>query len=137
MRFSIIIATLNNEDTIEKTISSLKVQKFKDYEIIIVDGGSKDKTLGIISNQDLKNIRVIKQINQGIYDAFNLGIDNSRGDIIIFLNADDFFSNENALYLIHQAFLDNSKFQAVISNVKIVNKKQKVIYVYNYIYLRR
>ena len=77
MRFSIIIATLNNEQTIEKTILSLKVQKFKDYEIIFVDGGSKDRTLKKINNHYLKNIRIIKQINKGIYNAFNLGVDNS------------------------------------------------------------
>ena len=130
MRFSIIIATLNNEQTIDKTILSLKIQKFKDYEIIFVDGGSKDKTLKIIADHDLKNAKVINQINEGIYNAFNLGIDNSEGEIIIFLNADDFFSNENVLNLINQTFLDNSKFQVVISNVKIINKEQKVIRIY-------
>lgn len=127
MRFSIIIATLNNEQTIEKTILSLKVQKFKDYEIIFVDGGSKDRTLKKINNHYLKNIRIIKQINKGIYNAFNLGVDNSKGEIIIFLNADDFFSDENVLNLINQTFLDNNKHQVVISNVKIINKEQKVI----------
>ena len=127
MRFSIIIATLNNEQTIEKTILSLKVQKFKDYEIIFVDGDSKDRTLKKINNHNLKNIRIIKQINKGIYNAFNLGVDNSKGEIIIFLNADDFFSNENVLNLINQTFLDNNKHQVVISNVKIINKEQKVI----------
>ena len=127
MKFSIIIATLNNEQTIEKTILSLKVQKFKDFEIIFVDGGSKDRTLKIITDHHLKNIRVINQVHRGIYNAFNLGVDASKGEIIVFLNADDFFSNENVLNLINQTFLDNSKYQVVISNVKIINKEKKVI----------
>jgi glycosyltransferase involved in cell wall biosynthesis len=127
LKFSIIIATLNNEQTIEKTILSLKVQKFKDFEIIFVDGGSKDRTLKIIADHHLKNIRVINQVHRGVYNAFNLGVDASKGEIIVFLNADDFFSNENVLNLINQTFLDNSKYQVVISNVKIINKEKKVI----------
>lgn len=127
MRFSIIIATLNNEKTIEKNILSLKCQKFKDYEVIFVDGGSKDSTIKKINYHNLKNVKIINQINQGIYNAFNLGIDNSKGEIIIFLNADDFFSNENALNLINQTFLNNTKHQVILSNVKIINKEQKVI----------
>ena len=86
MKFSIIIATLNNEQTIEKTILSLKVQKFKDFEIIFVDGGSKDRTLKIIADHHLKNIRVINQVHRGVYNAFNLGVEFKEGEGPIFNN---------------------------------------------------
>ena len=68
-----------------------KSSKFKDYEIIFVDGEPKDRTLKKITNHNEK-YQNNQEINKGIYNAFNLGVDNSKGEIIIFMNADDFFS---------------------------------------------
>jgi len=127
LRFSVVIATLNNQETINKTIFSVKNQKFKNYEIIIVDGGSEDQTLKIINNHALENIKLIYQKKRGIYNAFNLGIEQSIGEIIIFLNADDFFINGEVLDLINNAFIENKNLEVIISNVKIVNNHEKPI----------
>ena len=89
MRFSIITATYNSESVIKSCIESIINQSFKDIEYIIVDGGSKDNTLGIVN--DLKDkFNEIKIISEpdffGIYDALNKGISTATGDIVGFLN---------------------------------------------------
>ena len=91
MKFSIIIATLNNENTIKRNLESIKSQSFTDYEIIVVDGGSKDKSIEITKSFEFKDIKIKVQNGKGVYNAFNEGINLSIGEIIIILNADDFF----------------------------------------------
>ena len=83
MKFSIIISTLNNEETIEKTLQSIKKQEFEDYEIIVIDGGSSDRTLNLFNQFNFQNIKFVKQKGQGVYNAFNEGISLSFGEIII------------------------------------------------------
>ena len=54
MKFSIIIATLNNEKTIERNLKTIEFQTYKNYEVIVIDGGSTDRTLKIIDDFKLK-----------------------------------------------------------------------------------
>ena len=109
MKFSIIIATLNNQDTIEKNLKSIKDQNYKDYEIIVIDGDSKDKTIEIIKKFKFQNIKIKFQKGKGVYNAFNEGIKHSIGEIIIILNADDYFYKKYAL----------SKYQRNLNLMKI------------------
>lgn len=82
-KISIITICYNSEKTISKTLRSLKSQTFKDFEHIVVDGGSDDKTISIIEKENISN-KIISEKDRGIYDAFNKGIINSSGDIIGF-----------------------------------------------------
>ena len=91
MKISIITACYNSELTIESTIQSVLEQDCSSVEYIIIDGNSTDKTLSIIEKYKSKIDLVISENDKGIYDAFNKGIENSSGDIIGFLHADDFF----------------------------------------------
>ena len=102
MKISIIIATLNNQETIERNLSSIEAQIYNNYEIIIIDGGSKDNTLEISKKFNFKNIKFKNQVSKGVYGAFNEGIKLSIGEIIIILNADDFFSDKqfNQIFLL-------------------------------------
>ena len=99
LKISIITVVKNNKDTIEKNILSLINQNYKNYEHIIIDGGSKDGTLEIINKyrNDIKHF--ISEKDNGIYDAMNKGIDKAEGDIVGILNADDYYFS-NALKLI-------------------------------------
>ena len=137
MKFSIIIATLNNQDTIEKNLDSIKKQKFFDYEIIIIDGGSTDKTLEIIKKYNFKKILVKTQEGRGVYNAFNEGINNASNEIIVILNADDFFENEDSLKIIFSKFNHDRNLDLLMSNVKIVNKNDKIIRVYKNNFFKR
>ena len=85
-KLSIIIPTYNEEECIRKCIESLLDQSYKNYEIIVVDDGSTDKTREII--RKFKNIMLIKGLHKGPGFSRNLGVKNSKGDILIFVDAD-------------------------------------------------
>ena len=137
LKFSIIIATLNNQETIEKNLDSIKKQKFIDYEIIVIDGGSTDKTLELIKNYNFEKILIKTQEGRGVYNAFNEGINIANNEIIVILNADDFFESEDSLKIIFSKFKHNSNLDLLMSNVKILNKNEKIIRVYKNKFFKR
>lgn len=95
--YSVIIPSYNNADKIERTVKSVLSQTFDNWEIIIVDDGSKDNTEEII--QPLlknRNIRYFKQLNAGVSAARNKGALKAKGEYLIFLDSDDEL-NSNAL----------------------------------------
>ena len=94
MLISIITATLNSEKTIEKTIDSINAQSIDDFEYIIVDGKSEDKTLGIINRKCKKKYQLISEKDAGIYSAMNKGIKKSTGNYVMFLNSNDWLNND-------------------------------------------
>ena len=91
MRVTVITVCFNNEKTIADTISSVWQQEYEDIEHIIIDGGSTDKTLFIAGTVPKRNGIILSEKDQGIYDAMNKGINQATGDLIAFLNADDFY----------------------------------------------
>lgn len=91
--FSITTPCWNSVSTIERTIKSILSQDFKDYEYIIVDGGSNDGTLDIIKKYEPLfdgRMRWKSEPDEGLYDAFNKGVRNSEGIYCWNVNADDF-----------------------------------------------
>lgn len=104
MKISIITACLNSAGTIEKTIKSIIEQKYHDLEYIVVDGGSTDATIGILNQYDAYIDKRISEKDNGVFDAMNKGIEMAEGDIIAFLNSDDWYE-KNALRTVEQVFL--------------------------------
>lgn len=103
LTFTIITASFNNKDTIEKTILSIKDQTFDSIEHIIIDGGSTDGTLEIIKKyQGQYNLQWISEPDRGIADALNKGIQRAKGEYIIVIHADDYLINEHILADIYQ-----------------------------------
>ena len=94
--FSIITPVLNNKDGIIKTIDSLKIQEFRDFEHIVVDGGSTDGTLNLLKKYK-RRIRLFVNKNDTQSKAINFGIIKSKGNWITWQNSDDFYENQNAL----------------------------------------
>lgn len=89
MKISIITVSFNSELTIEETIKSVISQGYFDLEYIIIDGGSKDKTLEIIDLYKSHISVVISEKDNGISEAFNKGIRLATGDLIGIINSDD------------------------------------------------
>lgn len=90
--FSIATPCYNSEKTIERTIKSVLQQEFKDYEYIIVDGGSTDGTLEIIKKYEPLfegRMKWKSEPDKGIYDAFNKGVQRSSGYYCWNVNSDD------------------------------------------------
>jgi glycosyltransferase involved in cell wall biosynthesis len=104
MKISIIIPTFDSSETIQDTINSVISQNFKNYEIIIVDNNSKDKTIEIIQKNKLIDIKFIIENDNGIYDAINKGIKLSTGKIISLLHSDDIYYDNKVLDNVVNAF---------------------------------
>ena len=93
MRFSVIIPLYNKAPYVDKAIGSVLSQTFTDYELIIVDDGSKDNSVEIASHviEGCGNCRLIRQDNAGVSMARNNGVAASHGDYLCFLDADDWW----------------------------------------------
>lgn len=89
MKFSVVIPLYNKEHYIEATLRSVLNQTCTDYEVIVVDDGSKDDSLALARKFESEKVRIIHQENQGVAVARNTGILNARGEFICFLDADD------------------------------------------------
>ena len=106
-KISIITICYNSEKTISKTLKSLKSQTFKDFEHIVIDGGSTDGTLEIIKNE--KHItKWISEKDQGIYDAINKGLKISKGTYINTINSGDYYYSSESLNIIKKYFEKNN-----------------------------
>ena len=125
MKVSIITISFNTENTIGNTLKSVEGQSYKNIEHIIIDGGSKDNTLEIC-NSFSHISKIISEPDNGVYDAFNKGLELVTGDVVGFLNADDVFFNENSVQEIANIFLNNET-DIVYGNLDYVNKEGKVI----------
>lgn len=90
MLLSIIIPTYNSEATIEKAINSIVDQTFTNWEILIMDGASQDRTVQIAQGYNDNRIRVYSESDCGIYDAMNKGIVKAKGEWLYFLGSDDY-----------------------------------------------
>jgi glycosyltransferase involved in cell wall biosynthesis len=125
MKITVITICFNSEDTIYNTLNSVVTQSFKNIEHIIVDGGSKDNTLEIC-NSFSHISRIISEPDNGVYDAFNKGLNLATGDVVGFLNADDVFYDNNSVHDIVNAF-SKSNTDIVYGNLDYVNENGKVI----------
>jgi len=90
-KISVITAVYNAESCIQNLIESLRAQKDKDFEWVVVDGASTDRTLEILKSISDLNIRIISEPDFGIYDALNKGIKVCTGEYYLVAGADDIF----------------------------------------------
>lgn len=97
MKISIITICRNVADDLARTIESVKIQTFKDYEYIIIDGESKDGTIDVIKSNEQYISKWVSEPDNGIYDAMNKGIKMASGEWLIMMNAGDYFAEANVL----------------------------------------
>lgn len=129
MKISIITVCYNSETTIERTIKSVLAQKNIDLEYLIIDGTSKDGTLGIIKNYAQKNpcIHFVSEKDKGIYDAMNKGISMASGDIVGILNSDDYYASDDSLSSIINVF-ERNNVEMVFGNLLYVKNNKPYRY---------
>lgn len=108
MKISVVTIALNSADTIADTMRSVAVQDWPDFEHIVVDGGSRDATMAIVESYNHPRLSAVSESDRGLYDAMNKGLARGTGDVVGFLNSDDFFCRPDALSLIAAAFAGGS-----------------------------
>jgi glycosyltransferase involved in cell wall biosynthesis len=118
---SIITVCFNSAATIGRTIRSVDSQDYENYEHIIIDGASTDATVQIIESFGNARRKVISERDNGIYDAMNKGVRFAHGEVICFLNSDDYYSDSTVLKKIASAFRNNST-DMVVGDVAVVKR---------------
>ncbi len=118
---SVVIAMYNAMDVIEPCLKSIYSSNYKDFEVIIVDDGSTDNSVDIVKKYPCRLIELDK--NSGPATARNVGVENSRGDIIFFVDSDTEM-DENALQEAANTFKENPDIYGVvgISGIKSLRK---------------
>jgi len=104
MKISIITVTYNCAKTLENTIKSVLSQDYPDIEYVVIDGGSNDGTLEILSHYKNRINVLISEPDKGIYDAMNKGVKMATGEVLGLLNADDFFASNHIISEVAGAF---------------------------------
>lgn len=111
---SIVTPTYNSAEYLEDCIRSIRAQSYKDYEHIIVDGGSNDGTLDIIKKYDgTYPMRWISEKDNGMYDAIAKGFKMAKGDIFCWLNSDDMYMpwTLETVSMVMERNIENSRVQ--------------------------
>lgn len=97
MKYSIITINFNNRSGLHNTIESVIHQSYKDYEFIIIDGGSTDGSVNVIKEHQQYITYWISEKDNGIYNAMNKGIKAAHGDYLCFINSGDMLYNRSVL----------------------------------------
>lgn len=130
MKITIITVCYNSEKTLEKTIISVAEQSYANIEYIIIDGNSKDNTVGVIRKHENKISKWISEPDKGLYDAMNKGISMATGDIIGILNSDDTFHSSTVIEEIAR-FHSNNTVDASVGTIIQQRENGKVIRIYS------
>lgn len=120
-KITLLTAAYNSAKTIRDTLKSIEVQTYHDIEHIIVDGASKDDTVAIAEVEGSRVARVVSEPDKGIYDAYNKGIGLATGEIIGFLNSDDFYAHPRVIEEVMQLFAADPELEAVHADLVYVD----------------
>lgn len=123
---SVIIPVYNVEKYVYETIKSVVNQNFSKYEIIIINDGSKDKSLKIIEeylSKENVEYTIINQTNQGLSAARNRGIKEAKGNYICFIDSDDIIQSSHLYTLFTLA--ENNRLQVVHSNFEMTRENNR------------
>ena len=124
-KVSIIISVFNGEKTFEKCLQSILLQTYNNYELIIIDGGSNDKTLEIINKYSKHITHWQSEKDNGIYDAWNKALKYVKGEWVCFIGSDDFLKPNGLINLITIENLN--KYNLISAKVEMIDNENKII----------
>ena len=131
-KLSVIVATYNSEKTLNETLESLLAQTYRTFEVIVIDGLSKDGTVFIIKKYEPlfldKNIKFywVSESDSGIYDAWNKGLKKTNSDWIGFLGSDDMY-HPSALENYATEMDKQPNINYICSKVEIINESGAIV----------
>lgn len=142
-KISLITTTFNSAATIASTLESILAQSYTDFEHIIIDNQSSDSTLSIIESYRPQyrakgvSLQVFSQRDLGIYDGMNKGLEKARGEIVGFLNADDFFASKLVLEFIAWGFDKPDSIDIVYANILYISHSMQPLRTLNGKHLKK
>ena len=123
MTLTIITVCYNSGKYLERCFKSIFNQTYPNIEYIVIDGGSTDGTVDLINKYQDKITYWISEPDKGIYDAMNKGLLKANGEIVHFLNADDYFFDNDVIRDVIKVFEKNPKVELVYGYVtKIIEE---------------
>ena len=117
---SVIMPAYNHDKYIGEAIESVLNQSFEDFEFIIINDGSTDRTDEVIRSYDDKRIRYYVQENMDAFNALNTGLSIAKGKYIAILNSDDVYHKERLSFLCDA--IERHKAYFLITNVSLINE---------------
>lgn len=124
MKISIVTPTFNSAATLKDTLESILQQSYQDYEVLLQDAGSTDGTVDIAHAYLARfgeRLKIVSAPDKGLYDGFNKGVRRATGDVVGVLNSDDFYTSNQVLETIVNAFDEHPDIDAVYADVHYVD----------------
>ena len=125
MKISIVMPVYNGEKYIKKSIESILFQTYPDFELIVMDGLSTDRTVEIVNSFQDDRIRLISEKDEGQADAINKGFEYTNGDILAWQNADDLYFEDTFKTIAD--FFQNNKYDLVYGFYQMIDEKDRWI----------
>lgn len=128
-KISVIVPVYNTEKYLCRCINSILAQDFTDFELILVDDGSKDMS-GLICNEYAKKdnrVKVYHKENGGVSSARNLGLNKAQGEFIAFIDSDDYVDSDYFSIL-----MSGGNADLIVTGYKMLDKHNNIIDQYNY-----
>ena len=113
-KFSIITVTYNAASVLEPTLKSIAAQTYRNFEFLLLDGGSSDGTVEMVLNSGVEIATLVSERDKGLYDAMNKGIERATGDYLCFLNAGDSFRTPDVLEKVVAAIPDQEALPDIL-----------------------
>lgn len=125
---SIVIPVYNGQEYIEETLESIFRQRYRNFEIIVADGASTDRTMEIVNRHRGLIDVVISEKDEGMYDALRKGFDRATGEYLCYINADDRLL-PHTLEEVVKTF-EKEQCDLVFGDVNYINERGEVIFSY-------
>jgi glycosyltransferase involved in cell wall biosynthesis len=122
MKVSIVTVSFNSAATVVDTLRSVAAQTWPEVEHIVIDGASTDGTIEIVKRNGPHVARLVSEPDAGIYEAMNKGVKAATGDLIGFLNADDYYADVGVLQRVVSA-VDADNLDAVFGDIAFVSEQ--------------
>lgn len=117
MKISIVTVTYNCKSVVKDCLASVREQSYPGVEHVVIDGASTDGTLALLQAHRESLAVIDSEPDDGIYDAMNKGIKRAQGDVIGFLNSDDFYASNAVLSKVAELFEEDPSLEACYADL--------------------